>query len=375
MLEGVNATQPQRLTLAVVGPTGLVGQAVLEILSTRVDAWEDVRLLGSDKDAGRRLLVGAEEVEVEALDSESFYGVDVVIFATPPEVSAKWVPFATAAGSLVVDTSKAFRDDPEVPLVVPEVNARAIDNRPRGIVAMPCGPAIIMLPVLATLHEHWNLTHVTATSLQAVTGAGRVGAERLFAEVGALTGNPRVGQMPGDVRRYVADLPDDSPFPAPIVSNVVPWIGRHSGRGWASEETDIKHELRHVLQLPNLKVAVTCVQIPIVTTHMSTLHVSFDKKVTPSDARRAMTEGANGAIVMPDEEGVDWPTPVDAIGTDPVWVGRVRQVENNPHTLDFIVCGDNIRKGAALNALQLAEMLIGVGPYAVREDDGAATAH
>ena len=229
---------------------------------------------------------------------------------------------------------------------------------------MPSGPAIVMLPVLATLHEHWSLTHVTATSMQAVTGAGKRGAERLYEEVSALTGHPRIGQMPGDVRRYVADLPDDSPFPAPIVSNVVPWVGEHVGGGWSSEENDIAHELRDVLALPQLRVAVTCVQVPIVTTHMSTLHVSFDKKVKPDDARRAIVEGANGAIVMPDENGTDWPTPADAVGTDPVWVGRVRQVESNPHTLDFIVCGDNIRKGAALNALQIAEMLVGVGRYA-----------
>lgn len=360
----MNATQPDRPTLALVGPTGLVGQAVLEVLSTRADAWEDLRLLGSDRDAGRKVLFGAEEHEIEALDSESFFGVDVAIFATPPEASAKWVPYATAAGAIAVDTSEAFRCDDEVPLVVPEVNPREVLDHPKNIVAMPCGPAIIMLPVLKTLHEHWTLTHVTATSLQAVTGAGRAGAERLYAEVASLSGHPRIGQMPGDVRRYVADLPNDSPFPAPIVSNVVPWIGRHSGDGWASEESDIEHELREVLHLPNLKVAVTCVQVPIVTTHMSTLHVSFDKKVAPQDARQAITEGANGAIVMPDENGTDWPTPVDAVGTDPVWVGRLRQVENNPHTLDFIVCGDNIRKGAALNALQIAEMLIGVGPYA-----------
>lgn len=360
----MTSTEQTRPTLALVGPTGLVGQAVLDVLSTRADAWEDLRLLGSDRSAGRRLLVGAEEIEVEALDSESFYGVDVAIFATPPDVAAKWVPFATAAGCAVVDTSDAFRNDDGVPLVVPEVNADAVAHHPRGIVAMPSGPALIMLPVLAALHERWVLTHVTATSLQAVTGAGRRGAERLYDEVLALSGRPRIGQMPGDVRRYVADLPDDSPFPAPIVSNVVPWVGSHAGRGWSSEETDIRHELREVLDLPQLKVAITCVQVPIVTTHMSTLHVSFDRKVSPSDARRAITEGANGAIVMPDEEGADWPTPADAVGTDPIWVGRMRQAQDAPHTLDFIVCGDNIRKGAALNALQIAEMLIGVGRFA-----------
>nr|WP_242686938.1 aspartate-semialdehyde dehydrogenase [Dermacoccus nishinomiyaensis] len=360
----VTANQPERPVLAVVGPTGLVGQAVIDVLATRADAWDDVRLFGSDRSVGRRMLFGVDELEVEPLDSESFAGVDVAIFATPADVSAKWAPFATASDCLVVDTSAAFRDDDDVPLVVPEVNAAAAFEHPRGMVAMPSGPAIVMLPVLATLHEHWSLTHVTATSMQAVTGAGKRGAERLYEEVSALTGHPRIGQMPGDVRRYVADLPDDSPFPAPIVSNVVPWVGEHVGGGWSSEENDIAHELRDVLALPQLRVAVTCVQVPIVTTHMSTLHVSFDKKVKPDDARRAIVEGANGAIVMPDENGTDWPTPADAVGTDPVWVGRVRQVESNPHTLDFIVCGDNIRKGAALNALQIAEMLVGVGRYA-----------
>lgn len=355
--------------LALVGPTGLVGQAVVDILATRSDAWDQVVLLGSDRSAGAKVLVGGEELEVEGLHSEAFAEADVAIFATPADVSAKWIPYATAAGCTVVDCSEAYRGDPDVPMVVPEVNAHALDHRPKNIVTNPSGPSLIMLPVLKTLHSRWTIKTVTVTSLQAVTGAGRAGADRLYAEVGALAGLPRVGQMPGDVRRYVADLPEDSPFPAPIVSNVVPWIGspmdqsadEDSGlRGWSSEEIGIRDEVRRVLEEPDLQVAATCVQVPIVTTHICAVHLRFESRVHVAEARQAMIEDTNGAIVLFDEHGADWPTPVDAVGTDPVWVGRLRQAQGQRAQLDFVLCGDNIRKGAALNAIQLAEMIIGV---------------
>lgn len=353
-----------------MGPTGLVGQAVLDVLATRPDAWERLVLLDRDRFVGTFELVGGNEVEIEALHSEAFVGADVAIFATPADVSAKWVPFATAQGCTVVDCSEAYRGEPGVNMVVPEVNPQDLADRPKGIVSNPSGPSLIMLPVLKTLHERWTIKTVTVTSLQAVTGAGRAGADRLYDEVGAISGRPRVGQLPGDVRRYTADLPDDSPFPAPIVSNVVPWIGGPMGsgdghdepglRGWSSEEIGIRDELRAVLGEPELQVAATCVQIPIVTTHMSAVHLRFENRVNLNEARQAIIEDTNGAILLFDEHGRDWPTPADAVGTDPIWVGRFRQAQGQRAQLDFILCGDNIRKGAALNAVQLAEMIVGV---------------
>ena len=365
----MNSQQQPRATLALVGPTGLVGQVVLDVLATRPDAWERIILLDHDRFVGSRELVAGEEREVEGLHSEAFVDADVAIFATPADVSAKWVPFATASGCAVVDCSDAFRQHPEVPMVVPEINAEAVQRRPMGIVASPSGPSLIMLPVLHTLHERWTIKTVTVTSMQAVTGAGRSGADRLYAEVGALAGHPRVGQLPGDVRRYVADLPDDSPFLAPIVSNIIPWIGGPAGpgsseddglRGWSSEEIGIRDELRHVLGDPELQVAATCVQVPIVTTHMSSVHLRFENRVNVAEARQAIVEDTNGAILLFDEHGADWPTPVDAVGTEPIWVGRFRQAQGQRAQLDFVVCGDNIRKGSALNAVQIAELIIGV---------------
>ena len=362
-------SEESRATLAIVGPTGLVGQAILDILGTRPDAWERIVLLDRDRWVGTTEVISGEEYEIEALHSEVFYGVDVAIFATPGEVSAKWVPFATASGCTVVDCSDAFRGVDGVPMVAPEVNASALERRTKMIVSNPSGPSLIMLPVLQTLHERWTLKTVTVTSMQAVTGAGRAGAERFYTEAEALTGRPRVGQLPGDVRRYLADLPADSPFPAPIVSNVIPWIGTtvDSGgaddpgvRGWSSEEIGIRDELRYVLGEPELQVAATCVQVPIVTTHMSSIHARFENRVNVNEARQAIVEDTNGAILLFDEHGSDWPTPADAVGTDPVWVGRFRQAEGLRAHLDFVVCGDNIRKGAALNSVQIAEMTIGV---------------
>lgn len=342
-----------RPTLAVVGATGAVGTVLLQILSQRADVWGDIRLIASPRSAGRKLVVRGEEVEVTALAEDAFDGVDVALFDVPDEVAARWVPVAAARGAVVVDNSGAFRMDEDVPLVVPEVNARALCNRPRGIVANPNCTTLSMIVVLGALHAEFGLRSLVASSYQAVSGAGRDGVETLRRQLSVVAGTG-LGTTPGDVRRAVGD--DTGPFPDPVALNVVPWAGSLREDGWSSEEMKVRDESRKILGLPRLPVAVTCVRVPVVTAHSLTLHASFEDEVTVDRAREILAT-APGVVLCDDPAAGEFPMPADVVGTDPTWVGRVRRALDDPTALELFVCGDNLRKGAALNTAQIAELV------------------
>ncbi|MFY1677946.1 MULTISPECIES: aspartate-semialdehyde dehydrogenase [unclassified Streptomyces] len=340
-----------RPTLAVVGATGVVGSVLLRILSQRADVWGEIRLVSSPRSAGRRLVVRGEEVEVVALDEAAFDGVDIALFHVPDEVSAKWAPVAAARGVVVVDGSAAFRADPDVPLVVPEVNRHAVRSRPRGIVSSPGGTTLSMIVTLGALHAEFGLRDVVVSTYQAASGAGRTGAETLRRQLSLVAGTD-LGTRPGDVRRAVGD--DTGPFPEPVALNVVPWVGTACEDGWSSEEMGVREECRKVLGLPRLPMAVTCVRVPVVTTHSLTVHARFEAPVTVGRARDIVA-AAPGVVLFDDPAAGEFPTPTDAVGTDPTWVGRVRAALDDPTALELFVCGDNLRKGAALNTAQIAE--------------------
>ncbi|MFF7330277.1 aspartate-semialdehyde dehydrogenase [Streptomyces sp. NPDC008150] len=342
-----------RPTLAVVGATGAVGTVLLQILSQRADVWGDIRLIASPRSAGRKLVVRGEEVEVTALAEDAFEGVDVALFDVPDEVAARWVPVAAARGAVVVDNSGAFRMDADVPLVVPEVNARAVRNRPRGIVANPNCTTLSMIVVLGALHAEFGLRSLVASSYQAVSGAGRDGVETLRRQLSVVAGT-RLGTTPGDVRRAVGD--DTGPFPDPVALNVVPWAGSLREDGWSSEEMKVRDESRKILGLPRLPVAVTCVRVPVVTGHSLSLHASFEDEVTVDRAREILAT-APGVVLCDEPAAGEFPMPADVVGTDPTWVGRVRRALDDPTSLELFVCGDNLRKGAALNTAQIAELV------------------
>ncbi|MFK0172486.1 aspartate-semialdehyde dehydrogenase [Streptomyces sp. NPDC090306] len=342
-----------RPTLAVVGATGAVGTVLLQILSQRADVWGDIRLIASPRSAGRKLVVRGEEVEVTALAEDAFDGVDVALFDVPDEVAARWVPVAAARGAVVVDNSGAFRMDADVPLVVPEVNARAVRNRPRGIVANPNCTTLSMIVVLGALHAEFGLRSLVASSYQAVSGAGRDGVETLRRQLSVVAGT-RLGTTPGDVRRAVGD--DTGPFPDPVALNVVPWAGSLREDGWSSEEMKVRDESRKILGLPRLPVAVTCVRVPVVTGHSLSLHASFEDEVTVDRAREILAT-APGVVLCDEPAAGEFPMPADVVGTDPTWVGRVRRALDDPTSLELFVCGDNLRKGAALNTAQIAELV------------------
>ena len=344
-------------TLAVVGATGAVGTVMLQILSQREDVWGEIRLVASARSAGKVLRVRGEDIVVQELTPEVFDGVDVAMFDVPDEVSAQWAPIAVERGAVAVDNSGAFRMDPEVPLVVPEVNPAQVRNRPKGIISNPNCTTLTMMDALGALHAGWELKELVVSSYQAASGAGQPGVDRLYDELEVVAGHREVGQHTGDVRAAIADkLGEDSPFPAPLALNVVPWAGSLKDDGWSSEELKVRNESRKILGIPDLKVSATCVRVPVVTTHSLAVHAVFDKALTVDQARQALIE-APSVVVLDDPEAGEWPTPADVVGTDPTWVGRIRQALDFPNTIDLFVCGDNLRKGAALNTAQIAELV------------------
>jgi aspartate-semialdehyde dehydrogenase len=345
--------------LALVGATGAVGTVMIDIMNERSEwPWGEVRLIASPRSAGRRLTVRGEELTVVALSPEAFDGVDVAMFDVPDEVSAEWGPVAASRGAVVVDNSGAFRMDDDVPLVVPECNLDRIADRPRGIIANPNCTTLSMMAALGALHGAFTLTELVVASYQAVSGAGVAGVERLYAELAAVVGKG-VGVRAGDVREALeaAGLAQaDSPFPAPLALNVVPSAGSYKGDGWFSEELKVRNESRKILGIPDLRVSATCVRVPVVTTHSLAVHATFAQEVTVRQARDVFAAQPS-VVLMDDPANGVFPTPADVVGGDPTYVGRIRQALDFPNTLDFFVCGDNLRKGAALNTYEIAEAL------------------
>jgi aspartate-semialdehyde dehydrogenase len=341
-------------SLAVVGATGAVGSVMCELLSSRKNVWGEIRLVASKRSAGRKVLVRGEETLVHELAPDVFDGVDVAMFDVPDEVSAEWAPVAVARGAIAVDNSGAFRMDPDVPLVVPEINPEQVRNRPKGIIANANCTTLTMIVALAPLHREYGLKELVLASYQAVSGAGKDGVDTLLDQLERVGGDRTLGSRSGNVRQAVGD--DLGPFPAPLALNVVPWAGSLRDGGWSSEELKLRNESRKILGLPDLKVSATCVRVPVVTGHSVAVHAVFGMEVDADGAREVLRH-APGVILVDDPAAGEFPMPIDAVGTDPSWVGRIRRSVDDPRALDFFVTGDNLRKGAALNTAQIAELI------------------
>jgi aspartate-semialdehyde dehydrogenase len=341
-------------TLAVVGATGAVGTVMCELLSSRKNVWGEIRLVASPRSAGKTIVVRGEELVVQALATEVFEGVDVAMFDVPDEVSAQWAPVAAAQGAVAVDNSGSFRMDPDVPLVVPEVNPEQARNRPKGIIANGNCTTLTMIVAIAPLHREYGLRELVLSSYQAVSGAGKPGVDTLLTQMTKVSGDAVLGSRSGNVRQAVGD--DLGPFPAPVALNVVPWAGSLKDAGWSSEELKLRNESRKILGLPDLKVSATCVRVPVVTAHSIAVHAVFGTEVDAEGAREVLRH-APGVILVDDPATGEFPMPIDAVGTDPSWVGRIRRSVDDPRALDLFVTGDNLRKGAALNTAQIAELV------------------
>jgi aspartate-semialdehyde dehydrogenase len=339
-------------SLAVVGATGAVGTVMLDILSKRKDVYGEIRLIASARSAGKKLMCRGEELTVVALSPEAFDGIDIAMFDVPDEVSLQWGPVAASKGCVVVDNSGAFRMDKDVPLVVPEVNPQDIKKRPKGIISNPNCTTLSMIVAMGALHKQYGLKELVVASYQAASGAGQPGLDILREQMN-LVANTNVGEVAGDSRNVIKDF---GPFSSPLALNVIPWAGSLKADGYSSEELKVRNESRKILGLENLKVSATCVRVPVLTTHSLAVHAIFEKEVSRSVAQDVLKNAA-GVELVDDPENYKFPTPADVVGTDPTWVGRVRKSLDDPNALELFVCGDNLRKGAALNTAQIAELV------------------
>jgi aspartate-semialdehyde dehydrogenase len=339
-------------SLAVVGATGAVGRVMLDILSKRENVYGKIRLIASAKSAGKKLFCRGEELTVVALSPEAFEGIDIAMFDVPDEISREWAPIAASKGAVVVDNSGAFRMDKDVPLVVPEVNPQEIKNRLKGVISNPNCTSLSMIVAIGALHKEYGLKELVVASYQAASGVGQSGLDTLREQIN-LVANKQVGDEAGDIRKVVKDF---GPFSDPLVHNVIPWAGSLKEDGYSSEELKVRNESRKILGLPNLKVSATCVRVPVLTTHSLAVHAVFEKEVSRFVAQEVLRNAA-GVELVDDPKNYKFPTPADVVGTDPTWVGRVRKSLDDANAIELFVCGDNLRKGAALNTAQIAELV------------------
>ena len=335
--------------VGVFGATGQVGGVMRRLLADRRFPVASMRYFASARSAGTSLPWGDGEVVVEDMATADFDGLDIALFSAGGSTSKQFAPLVAAAGATVVDNSSAWRMDPQVPLVVPEVNADALADIPLGIVANPNCTTMAAMPVLKPLSDEAGLVRLVVSTYQAVSGGGLAGVEELAVQLDALDGRGSGLAFDGGAVAF----PAPSKFPATIACNVVPLAGSVVADG--SEETDeeqkLRNESRKILGLPDLRVAGTCVRVPVFTGHSLAINAEFERPITPERARELL--GAAPGVALS-----DLPTPLLAAGADPSFVGRIRVDQSVEHGLALFVSNDNLRKGAALNAIQIAEALL-----------------
>jgi len=335
------------VNLGIVGATGLVGRALRDILEQRGFNAATMRYFASARSAGGKLPWRRTDITVENAATANFAGLDIVIFSAGATASRALAPTVAAAGAVVVDNSSAWRMDPDVPLVVSEVNPHALRSIPKGIVANPNCTTMAAMPVLKPLHVEATLTRLVASTYQAVSGAGVAGVAELETQVRAVADRSAAFAADGQA----IAMPPPKQFSAPIAFNVLPYAGSYSGNdGWTDEELKFRNESRKILEIPDLPVAGTCVRVPVYTGHSLSINAEFARPISVERAT-ALLQAAPGVAVT------DVPTPLMAAGKDPSYVGRIRRDPTVPHGLVFFVSNDNLRKGAALNAIQIAELL------------------
>ncbi|MFJ2777863.1 MULTISPECIES: aspartate-semialdehyde dehydrogenase [unclassified Kitasatospora] len=336
------------MKIGIVGATGQVGGVVREILAERNFPVEQLRLFASARSAGRTLPWQGTEVTVEDAATADYTGLDIVIFSAGGSTSKALAPKAAAAGAVVIDNSSAWRRDPEVPLVVSEVNPEAIADRPKGIIANPNCTTMAAMPVLRPLHEEAGLAALVVSTYQAVSGSGVAGVAELQEQAAKVVDGAAALAHDGSA----VEFPAPKVYARPIAFNVLPLAGSvvDDGSNETDEEQKLRNESRKILGIPELKVAGTCVRVPVFSGHSLQINARFER---PIGVERAVELLA----AAPGVELSDIPTPLQAAGQDPSYVGRIRVDETVEHGLSLFVSNDNLRKGAALNAVQLAELV------------------
>ena len=329
-------------TVAILGATGAVGQEMLRVLEQRNFPVGKLIALASDRSSGKTVTFRGQEVSVLEANENAFAGVDIVLGAADNATAVAMAPAIRRNDAVFVDNSSAFRMDPEVPLVVPEVNGDDVHHH-KGILANPNCTTAIALTAVQALRALASIRSMVASSYQAVSGAGAGGPVELLAQTAALSRGEAVAP---------------AVFPYPIAYNLIPQIGAEQEAGYTAEEMKLHYEGRKILHDPALNVACTCVRVPVIRCHSISLRVTFDRPVDLQQARKAIAT-APGCLLVDDLAAGKYPMPLDASGQDLVYVGRLRTDLTDPNSLHLWCCGDQLRKGAATNAIQIAELLIG----------------
>ncbi|MEV8267055.1 aspartate-semialdehyde dehydrogenase [Microbacterium sp. NPDC076911] len=340
------------ISVAIVGATGQVGTVMLEILAERSFPIRELRLFATSRSAGTAVNFAGETIIIEDVATADPAGIDVALFSAGATGSRAHAPRFAAAGATVIDNSSAWRMDPEVPLVVSEVNPHAIVNPPKGIIANPNCTTMAAMPVLKPLHVEAGLSRLIVSTYQAVSGSGLAGAQELLGQVEGVLAQGHTLDLVHN--GSAVDFPEPEKYVAPIAFDVIPLAGNlvDDGLNETDEEKKLRNESRKILELPDLLVAGTCVRVPVFTGHSLSIHAEFDRDITPDRAREVLAK-APGVVL--DEV----PTPLQAAGKDPSFVGRIRADQSAPEGKGLVVfiSNDNLRKGAALNAVQIAELV------------------
>jgi aspartate-semialdehyde dehydrogenase len=329
-------------SVALVGATGMVGRKVLEILEERRFPVGELRLLASKRSAGKTAVFNGKTVGIRALHERELEGCDLAFFCAGGAISLEYAPLAARAGAVVIDKSSEFRMHEEVPLVVPEVNPADLEHAPENIVASPNCSTIPLVMVLGPLLSHAGITRVVVSTYQAASGAGKGGVDELLAQTRAeLDGKPG---------------PEPKTFSRRIAFNLLPHIDRFMDRGYTKEEWKLVRETRKILHLPDLALTCTAVRVPVLNSHSESVTIDFAEPVSPARVREILARAA-GVLVMDDPEKPLYPVPEDATGRDEVLVGRIREDISRKGSINLWLVSDNIRKGAATNAVQIAESI------------------
>lgn len=330
-------------TVAVAGATGAVGNEMITTLEQRKFPVKKLKLLASSRSVGKAITFRGKGIEVEELTENSFKGVDIGLFSPGGSVSLKYAPIAAASGCVVIDNTSAFRMDKDIPLVVPEVNEHAIkDYKNRGIIANPNCSTIQMVVVLKPLHEAAKIKRVVVSTYQAVSGTGKKAIHELEQQILAIYGNKKV---------------EANVYPYQIAFNCLPQIDSFIENGYTKEEMKMVNETKKILEDNSIAVTATTVRVPVFYGHSESVNVEFENAITPDEARKILKK-APGVKVIDDPSKRLYPLAIDAAGKDDTFVGRIRTDESIAHGLNMWIVADNIRKGAALNAVQIAEVLI-----------------
>ncbi|TDE17868.1 aspartate-semialdehyde dehydrogenase [Actinomadura sp. 6K520] len=337
------------MRVGIVGATGQVGAKMLEILAERAFPIDELRLFASARSAGRKLPWNGTEVTVEDATAADYSGLDIVLFSAGKTTSKELAPKVAEAGAVVIDNSSGWRLDPDVPLVVAEVNPHAAAHRPKGIIANPNCTTMAAMPVLRPLHDEAGLAAMVVSTYQAVSGSGLAGVAELHDQASKVVQGADKLTHSGSALEF----PESSVYVRPIAFNVLPMAGSIVDDGLAEtdEEQKLRNESRKILEIPELKVSGTCVRVPVFTGHSLQINARFERPITPERAAELLATAPGVALS-------DVPTPLQAAGQDPTFVGRIRRDETVGNGLALFCSGDNLRKGAALNTIQIAELLV-----------------